>query len=231
VAFIEAEGEANSVALIGTERELFEVRDIPELAVIGNPGYFVQPDQVSLEITSGNVPIYDIKQRRFVSRITESALVRNQVINLPGGGTEIREVEFDRFVLENDNTVFAATYGRGIWASNGFQARRGDQGSNHEGGLTGDFESEKLRLGPNPAGPQQLPTLRVSLSGTARVALTVYDLNGRRVASQSASFEPGEQALSIEAFRTLDGGLYFVQAEVNDGGETHLRTFKVMWRE
>lgn len=228
VAFVEREGQANASLLIGTERELLEVRTLPE-AVDGTdePEYVVPREEVSVALSAGNVPVYDIVQRPYTSVITEGALVREQEVVLPSGETEVREVEFDRFQLEDDNTVFVATYGRGVWADIGLEARTGQEGPRD--GLGADLPSQLIALGPNPATLGQLPTLHVNAEQAGRVSVGLYDLNGRYLAQLGQPLDAGAQALPLEVFEKLERGLYFVQVQVRDGEAVIQQTFKVRW--
>jgi len=234
VAFVEAEGEANSTLLIGCEREMFSIREIPELTLeFGTfQGYYLQPDQVEIAFNSGNVPIYDIQQRRYTVEITESALVRTVQVSLPGGGTENREVEFDKILLVEDDIVFAATYGRGLWSSDGFQARRsGDQGSSFDD-IGSQLDQGQVKIGPNPAQPGSYPQLFINPAHSSRVSVSVVDLSGRLMHREGMTVEAGQQVIDLEAaFGSLDQGIYFVQTEIESGGEPQRSTFKIVWQK
>lgn len=233
-AFVEAEGEANSTLLIGCEREMFSISELPDLTVtLGIQGYFLSSDQVVIEFNSGNVPIYDIRERKYTTQITESALTRTVEVSLPGGGTEIREVEFDQILLVEDDMVFVATYGRGVWSSDGFQARRSNnQGSSFDDALDQQLDRGQVKLGPNPAHPGHFPQLYLYPEHSGFVSISVMDLSGRQMYRQGLAIEAGQQVIDLAAaFGALDQGIYLVQTEIKAGDQTQRSTFKVVWQK
>lgn len=117
----------------------------------------------------------------------------NQAYN---GMSNVKVTDLD---LRNDNTVFAATYGRGIFS----------------GTFTADTLSTKdetlakgVKVYPNPSNG--IFNIAVAnYSGTMNIS--VYDINGRQIQSNSADFS-GEKTINLQG---LQAGVYIVKLEGN----------------
>ncbi|MCW1148014.1 T9SS type A sorting domain-containing protein [Flavobacterium sp. TH16-21] len=99
--------------------------------------------------------------------------------------------------LRNDNTVFAATYGRGIF-SGAFTATT----------LSAEDNAlvKGIKLYPNPSNG--VVTISVP-NYSGNLDINVFDLNGRKVLSSSGDFS-SEKAINLTG---LQSGVYIVKLE------------------
>ncbi len=131
----------------------------------------------------------------FTNNFSAASPTWNQSYN---GMSNVKVTDLD---LRNDNTVFAATYGRGIFS-----------GVFTTTSLSADsFVNNKgIKIYPNPSNG----IINVSIenySGNLNVA--IYDINGRKVLSNSLDFST-QTSISLQG---LQSGLYVLKIEGNDG--------------
>lgn len=229
VAFVLDGERTTSTLMVGTERGLFSFGELPEVTV--PPQRFASRyvvDNVTLELNVGNAPVYDIYQRPLVSTILQDAVVREVEIELPGGGTETREQEFDRMILQNDNTVYIASYGRGVWSTGSFQARRGRQDTQEEKPFA-SLEQGEITIGNNPASDVNQPIVYVNPQEAGNVSIRAFDMSGRVIYGNSQPIVVGLQAIPLEDWQAGSAGIYFLQVEVQEAAQTYLKTFRVIW--
>jgi len=226
LAFVNEPGQAQSTLLAGTDRGLFALRDIPPVDP-NLPVIVLNQGTETLEWAEGNVPVYDIHIRPYTTVVTENALIRQVPFEVPQGDssiTELREVEFDRMVLNDDNTLFIATHGRGIWSTATLSARRGRPG---DGPIVLPNEVA-MNIGPNPASYTDQPVVYLDLPESADLSLAIYDLSGRRVWLESASFEAGEQAWQLDLPDMMPGA-YLIVTDIQ-GEQIHFaKPVKLIW--
>ena len=103
--------------------------------------------------------------------------------------------------LRNDNKVYAATYGRGVF-SGSFTAvslSNGDISLNNE-----------VKIYPNPSKG----ILNVSIpSYSGELKINLFDINGREVLSSSENFSI-EKSINLKG---LESGIYVLKLQGNDG--------------
>ena len=104
-------------------------------------------------------------------------------------------------VLRNDNTVFAATYGRGIF-SGVFTATS----------LSSDdvTKNKGIKIYPNPSNG----VVNVSIENySGNLNVEIYDINGRKVFSNTGNYST-DKAISLQG---LQAGVYVLKLEGEDG--------------
>ena len=104
-------------------------------------------------------------------------------------------------VLRNDNTVFAATYGRGIF-SGVFTATS----------LSSDdvTKNKGIKIYPNPSNG----IVNVSIENySGNLNVEIYDINGRKVFSNTGNYST-DKAISLQG---LQAGVYVLKLEGEDG--------------
>jgi len=115
----------------------------------------------------------------------------NQAYN---GMSNVKVTDLD---LRNDNTVFAATYGRGIFSGTF---------TSETLSLNENTVSNKVKVYPNPSNGNFNVAI-ANYSGTLNIA--VYDINGREIQSNVTEFS-GEKAINLQG---LQAGVYIVKLE------------------
>ena len=101
--------------------------------------------------------------------------------------------------LRNDNTVFAATYGRGIFS-----------GAFTSNSLSSDdvTKNNEIKIYPNPSNG----LVNVSIGNySGKLNIEVFDLNGRKILSDTKDFL-SEVTLDFENLQT---GIYILKLEGN----------------
>ncbi|RMG70871.1 MAG: hypothetical protein D6722_07975 [Bacteroidetes bacterium] len=232
--------DGNSVLLLGGEKGLYSVRGLEVTSY--SSGQLPQPynwpnynlpawtDEFGQEF--GNVPVYDIFVRRYKSRVKESALIRDEIRStyLPDEDTTVFDtiqVERDNLQLAADQTIFVATYGRGIWSTTSIAPQR--QGQLPEDALLP--EALSVRFFPNPAQAGSQGTLRLDLTEKADVRVEVLGLDGRRHQQQQASLLAGpNRDLSLD-LGGLAAGLYLIRVEVQGETQRSSHTLKAVISE
>lgn len=187
-----ARGSNGSVLFLGTESRLYSLSN-PQL--IANS--FINASwRDELGGVAGSVPIYDIHVRNYSTTLTD-------------------EETLD-FRVSDDNTVFVATHGRGVWSTASLSAFR--EGETVEEELT---VLDQVIAYPNPV-TDGVFNLGVSASEESEVTVTLMSLDGRVVAVESASTAGQEAILSVDASK-LAQGYYLYKAEVinSKGTETY----------
>jgi PA domain-containing protein/type IX secretion system substrate protein len=109
------------------------------------------------------------------------------------GMSNVKVTDLD---LRNDNAVYAATYGRGIFSGLFTSATLS----------TNDIAKEKgIQMYPNPTNGQ----LNIAIKEySGKLSIEVFDLNGRKVHNQEVNDFNVESAVNLSAFQT---GVYMVK--------------------
>ncbi len=212
----------NSVLLLGTELGLYSLRNL---------GAIVNPGLVTAEVTpelEGPI-VYDIFARPYRAVVQEKALTRTIEVEVVVGDstiTETREVEVDRFQLEDDQNIYIATYGRGFWSTNSLSARlRGGEGT--EDPLTQAFGTA---LYPNPT-EGATPSLKVELPEAGQGRLRVIGLDGRIIHLQELDLQAGATQVPLKMPQALSTGIYVVEIEVQGETEQYRAQHKLLWTQ
>ncbi len=192
--------ETDVALFIGTETSLFSTRDV-------NPA---TPNPIlsnmftdELPATYGNIPVYDIFVRKYEGVITDE--------------------ETGDYVLRNDNTLFIATHGYGIWSTKDakFTFRQGDETP------TGpSFSDVNAVVFPNPTNGSA--TLRMELPYDAQVQATAFTLTGQRIGTLvQAQGQAGLQKFDFET-ESLNPGVYLLKVEYTSEDKPESQTIKLV---
>lgn len=182
----------SSVLLLGTETRLYSITN-PQ--VVANS--FINASwRDELGGLAGSVPIYDITTRRYKTVLTD-------------------EETLD-FRVEDDNTVFVATHGRGVWSTSSLTGER--EGEEQE--IDDLITSNKLYAYPNPVTDGTF-NLSMSLTAESEVSITMMALDGRTVASSYETQADREYVSEIDVTGLAQGYyLYKVDVTNESGTET-----------
>ncbi|MDX2282521.1 MAG: hypothetical protein NW241_00105 [Bacteroidia bacterium] len=219
--FVNDPGQAESVLLVGGHTNLYSARSIT------SPFTNLYTASWTREFAPdfGAVPVFDIHVRRFSSRLTENALIREEVRprTLPDGTVVLDTIELERdnLLLTRDNTVFVATHGRGYWTTSSIRAR----GGSPEGPVV-SVEADAVRIYPNPAA--SLATVEVDLTAAATFRHRLLALDGREVLGPAAvQLQAGRHELPIETAR-LAPGIYLLESSIETGARTQMEVHKLL---
>ena len=219
--FVEDGGE--SVLLVGTESGLYSFRNLGDISPINT---------ISADITTEieGATIYDIYQRPYRAKIRQKQLTRNVEIEVPIGDTVIveqREVEVDQLLLERDDNIYLASYGRGYWSTNSLAARLRNPGTTPGDELLQDF---RATLFPNPSRGER-PSLMMNLPESGTVRVRVMALDGREVSLQAGDFESGLHTWPLELSPQLNSGMYLVNVTVQGETQQYQSQQKLLWAQ
>jgi hypothetical protein len=189
--FIPDPSSGQSLLFLGTEKGLFTADNVA-------PGFANWSKELGDEI--GNLPIYDIWNRRYIAEITDE--------------------DTKDFRLFKDNTVFIATHGDGVWTTADLQYRRpGDTGEPGD-----DIGSLSVKLYPNPS--REGTQIEMDLPSTALVSVRLMTLEGKELASFSnETFEGGRQSIPVMT-DNLAPGMYLLKVDIMGDHFQHSQTLK-----
>lgn len=143
----------------------------------------------------GTIPVFALKQQTLDF---PGLFVPNIDPNIPG-------INYPAFT--NYGVIYAASYGRALWASNSFVGIKETPGSSANSSLN-------VKLYPNPVS--EIAKLEITLTKQAKVTVEVYDYTGKLVLEQNyGKLASGNQTLSF-ACTMLPEGSYFVRVKAND---------------
>ncbi|MDP5170672.1 MAG: T9SS type A sorting domain-containing protein [Bacteroidia bacterium] len=183
-----------SVLMLGTETSLYSISG---LTLTANT-FFNGSWRNELGNQSGPVPVYDIYTRKYKATITN-------------------EETLD-FRIEEDNTIFVATHGRGIWST----ASLADGRKSEEEKPFEELTSNSLYAFPNPV-TDGVFSLAMSLPAAADVTVSLMSLDGRVVTTHQESVTNQEFFLEIPTDRIAQG--YYIY-RVDITSETGTETFR-----
>jgi photosystem II stability/assembly factor-like uncharacterized protein len=163
------------------------------------PGVFTRETPAAF----GNQPVYDIFVRRYRS--------------------VVRDEETSDFVLYNDNTIFFASRGHGIWAT--YDARFAQRdGDNTETSI--EISALDAVFYPNPTS--DMGSLRIDLIESASVSAQLFAVDGRRVQTfVKENLDAGRHTFSIET-SNLNPGVYFMEVMAKGATKEIHETIKVV---
>jgi hypothetical protein len=143
----------------------------------------------------GTIPVFALKQQTLDF---PGLYVPNPDPNIPG-------VNYPAFT--NYGVIYAATYGRALWASNSYVGIKENPGSNPNNNFS-------LKLYPNPVS--ETAKIDITLPKQANVSVEVYDYSGKLVLNHNyGRLTNGNQTLSLNCL-PLQEGSYFVRVLAND---------------
>jgi hypothetical protein len=190
--FVEDPQTGDNILLVGTESGLYSTREISQ-----EPTWTTE-----LPSEYGVQPVYDIFTRKYKTVIVDDRT--------------------GDFRLQQDNTIFIASHGNGVWSTNDlrFSGRDGEEAE------TIDFDNTLVQLYPNPTEKGNGATISLELPQDASVRTAVYSLDGRRVSNlKPNAFLAGKQEIELSA-QSLQPGMYIVEVEVTDAQQTHTHSIK-----
>ena len=172
--------------LIGTEKGVYTTT-----SNISTPGAIVwTEDNTGLP----KVPVWDIYIRPYVK------------VPIGGGYYEYAE----------DNTIFIATNGRGVWKSSSLVSRPDDEL------VKGGIDQTQLKAYPNPAS--DLSTIEIDLPVFSTVRVELYTITGVKVATiANKDLREGNHKIQVDV-NNLESGIYLVRTSIankyGDGAKT-----------
>lgn len=143
----------------------------------------------------GTIPVFALKQQTLDF---PGLYVPNPDPNIPG-------VNYPAFT--NYGVIYAASYGRALWASNSYVGIKDTPGSNQ-------YDNLSLKLYPNPVS--ESAKIDITLPKQANVSIEVYDYSGKLVLNQNyGRLSNGNQTVSLTC-TSLPEGSYFVRVLANN---------------
>ncbi len=199
VEFVPGPG-GTSVLFLGTETKLYSITG---LSLFGN-SFYNASWRDELGASKGPAPVYDVFTRRY------------KVVQV--------DEETQDFRVEEDNTVFVATHGRGVWTTASLVGNREGEEEIDPETLTPSFHAY-----PNPVLDGEFQ-LAFQLAEKSDVSVTLFALDGRTVLAQAGQGLEGEHVMPLTVSQ-LAGGYYLYQAEVTNSQGTEVYRGKVMIAE
>ncbi|MEZ4688434.1 MAG: T9SS type A sorting domain-containing protein, partial [Bacteroidia bacterium] len=184
--FVKDPQTGETVLLVGTESGLYSTREISE-----------QPTWTTeLPSEYGFQPVYDIFVRKY--------------------NTVIVDDRTGDFRLKQDNTVFVASHGNGVWSTTDLSYAGRDGEEEGELVITDPF----VRLYPNPSEQGSSAKIAVELPADAQINTAVYSLDGRRVMQlNTTGYLSGKHEIDLPAQGLLPG-IYIVEVQISDAKQT-----------
>jgi len=119
--------------------------------------------------------------------------------------TEIKQQTLDNYLIRNAGTIYAATYGRGLFIDTTFYTPVGID----PGNSTLISKQGFLRMSPNPV--KDIVTISYNLEKDGWVNVQVNDITGRNVLNYSFGEKPKGTNVSTLDLRSLSAGTYIVR--------------------
>ncbi len=186
-----------NLGIIGTEFGIYSTKNLQN----ASPVWKKDGENI------GNVPVFDLKQQ-----IVSKEYMQVKLVN----GPEV--IIYDYYGTNNYGSIYAATYGKGLFRSDKYFLVGTDEntiGENSNG-------NTELKIYPNPVS--SIATVELDLNTNREVVFYVFDLNGRMVQSQTTQLSKGNNTLRIDV-SSLQPGVYFIQAIA--GSDTRTQKFIV----
>lgn len=188
-----------NLVIIGTEHGIFMTENIKDSS----------PNWTKMQDGMQSVPVFQLSQQ-----------VVNQphmTVTLVNGG-EITYIEYPG--TNNFGSIYAATYGRGIFVN---------QYYNRVGIDDNIFEEtssliKSLKFYPNPIINDKQATIEVEVEKNCQGTLKVYDLSGKLLLNRQVYFQSGNNSLKI-GFGNFGKGTYVLQTII--GNEAYSNKFVI----
>ncbi len=154
-----------------------------------------------------NIPVFDLVQQ---TMRLPSYEFYNRV------GQNVSKYTFLR--TEYPGAIYAATYGKGIYAYLGDAIEPNENMVGIESIAIESSNGVDLKLFPNPATTHT--TVQYNLSSTSNVSLELYDINGRRISTLNQGSRPaGLHSVEMDC-SNLNKGVYMVRIISNSATQT-----------
>ena len=119
--------------------------------------------------------------------------------------------------VENQGTIYAATYGAGIITCDDFRIAPVIEEDNEEP-TVGVTEVEDLNIYPNPV--RDFAQFDITVDNNASVSFVIYDLSGRTIANGNlGTYSKGTHTLNVDT-KDLARGSYIIRVKAGDKTET-----------
>ncbi len=177
----------DNMGIIGTEHGIFVTENISSDSPV-----WVQQDSLM-----GSVPVFELQQQ-IVNKTSDTVYLKN--------GNEITKIPFSG--TNNYGIIYAATYGRGLLRSNAFRKPVGVEEIENSA-----KSIPELNVYPNPVS--SYATIEFEATNTSDANVSIYDISGRRVLSQTRSVNFGTNKLDLD-LTTLQNGTYIIQVVIGN---------------
>ncbi|MDR0969990.1 MAG: T9SS type A sorting domain-containing protein [Lentimicrobiaceae bacterium] len=193
-----------NVVILGTEHGIYMTDDI----TIENPVWY--KSQNAME----DIPVFELKQQTFEKGWAE--------VILPPASPTDPEIIVSYQGVDNYGSIYAATYGRGLFRCDEYRIVGLDE--NPGNALGGSATKLPMSLYPNPVSNQTRVAFEV-IGNTAQINCHVYDLSGRVVYSEIlGQFANGKHEVQLP-LSNLNSGAYILH--VQDGQRSNACKFMV----
>lgn len=203
VAWVETPDQAavRSVLMIGTDKGLFVSKDAGTDEFLGlDPMVPYATVTFTGELTSatagfGNIPVTDIYVQRY-----KTAIISAETAN---------------YTALRDNTVFIATYGRGVWQNTSYRLGK------REGVTppTPSVAASSAWVYPNPVAGDKT-TLRLNLAQETAANVTVFDITGKVCGTVvNTTLGAGKHAIEVPT-GNLNAGVYMIEVQAGEFHQT-----------
>ncbi|MEI6456118.1 MAG: T9SS type A sorting domain-containing protein [bacterium] len=119
--------------------------------------------------------------------------------------TQIKQQTLDHYLIKNLGTIYASTYGRGIFIDTTYYTPLGID----PGNITPVGKNSTIRVTPNPATDKISITYDLEKAGS--VTAQVTDLTGRNVITTLFGDKPKGSNISVMDLRSLPAGTYIIR--------------------
>ena len=188
-----------NIAIVGTEHGVYMTENIHD----------AYPNWTLMQNGMQSVPVFQLSQQ-----IVDQPYLTVKLVN----GNEITYLEYPG--TNNYGSIYAATFGRGIFRNNFFNRVGIDENVVEET----NSAIQSVKLYPNPISAGQQVTIEVETNKNCQATLMVYDLSGKKVTNRQAIFQSGNNSLKL-GLGALEKGTYILQIII--GNESYSNKFVV----
>ncbi|MCF6341282.1 MAG: T9SS type A sorting domain-containing protein [Bacteroidales bacterium] len=185
----------SNTGIIGTEYGVYTTKNLLDSS----------PQWERSDNNMGSVPVFELKQQTVSKEYMQVRLVNGPeviIIDYPG--------------TNNYGTIYAATYGRGLfWADDYFLV--GTDENKEDDQLT----TNEILVYPNPVFSSA--TVELEMNSNARVDVFVYDISGRQLMKQTRQLAKGKNKMTLDLSH-LQPGVYLLRTVSG----TDIRTNKII---
>ena len=171
------------LVMIGTEKGIYTSEDLTNWTA---------------DNTVGNIPVMEIKQQLLENHDPRYVYLVDEV-------GDITTIEFP--TIKNQNVVYIATYGRGLYKCEDFVQKEGESIVENTTSAT----ALEMSIYPNPVVSEA--TIKFNVEATATVSYQIYDLSGRMVQNATlGNYGQGSHSVNFNV-DGLSNGTYIVKVQ------------------